>query len=471
VLNPEREGILSSGQETPGLVYRFLSIFTRVKPGEVGTALLLTLNVFLLLMCYYFIKPLREGLVLTEHNAQVRAYLAAAQAILFIFMVKGFSRLASKVSRHLLITWVTLFFMSNLVLFCFLFIWGLPMKTMAIIFFIWVGIFNLIVVAQFWSFANDIYTEEAGKRLFPMIAVGMALGALVGTQITNFVIKPLGRHFHIGLMLMTAAVLGVCILLTIVVHNREIKRLETRTAAVDPKALEEARIKTQPLQKGGGFRLVFKSRYLLYYALMLFLLNYVNFMGETIWNITLKKTAIKAVAMGTTGGLTQAQYITQASTQYQFLYNLMAFLIQLFLVSRIFQWVGVGGAVLVLPLIALGGYGLIGLGASSLLLIKWVKGFENGFDYSLMNTTKGALFLVTSREEKYKGKAAADTFFYRTGDAVAGLVIFIGTTYLAFTVESFAKVSVVVTLIWILLCLLVIREYRRLESRMTPAGT
>jgi AAA family ATP:ADP antiporter len=340
---------------------------------------------------------------------------------------------------------------------------------MAIAFFIWVGIFNLISVAQFWSFANDIYTEEAGKRLFPMIAVGMALGALFGTQITSFVIRPFGRQFQVGLMLMTAAVLGVCIILTIVVHKREIRRLETRTAVIDPKALEEARIKAQPLQKGGGFRLVFKSRYLLFYALMLFCLNYVNFMGESIWAMTLKKTAVKAVAMGTTGGLTEAQFTTQASTQYQFLYNLIALIIQLFLVSRIFKWLGVSGAVLVLPLIALGGYSMVGLGASSLILIKWVKGFENGFDYSLMNTTKGALFLVTSREEKYKGKAAADTFFYRTGDALVGLIIFLGTA-LGFAVERYAKINVLMTLIWISLCLLVIREYRKLRQKAATAG-
>ena len=34
----------------------------------------------------------------------------------------------------------------------------------------------------------------------------------------------------------------------------------------------------------------------------------------------------------------------------------MTLVIQLFLVSRIFRWVGVGGALLVLPIFVLGGY-------------------------------------------------------------------------------------------------------------------
>ena len=48
-----------------------------------------------------------------------------------------------------------------------------------------------------------------------------------------------------------------------------------------------------------------------------------------------------------------------------------------------------------------------------------------------MNTTKAALFLVTSREEKYKAKAAIDTFFVRGGDALSALSVFLGTTFLA----------------------------------------
>jgi len=139
-------------------------------------------------------------------------------------------------------------------------------------------------------------------------------------------------------------------------------------------------------------------------------------------------------------------------------------------VSRIFKWVGVSGALLFLPLIALGGYSSITFGVASLVLIKWVKGIENGTDYSIMNTTKGALFLITSREEKYKAKAAADTFFYRGGDALSSLTVFIGFKLLGFPLQSFAKLNVFVILIWIFLCALVIREYKKLKAKMAILG-
>jgi len=452
-----------------GSAYRLLRILTHVKPGEAGTAFLLTLNIFLLLLAYYLIKPVRDANMLTNWGPYAQTYLAGAQAVLFIFVVKAFSRLSSKVPRQILITWVTAFFISNLALFVLLFLWGLPAKTMAIVFFIWVGIFNIIIVAQFWSFANDIYTEEAGKRLFPMIAVGQTCGAVFGSLIAESLIRPLGKNYTYYLMLIAGAVLVVCIGLSIFIHKREIGEIRARRARQDAKAREAALAKEQPLKKGGGFRLIFKSRYLLFYALLIFSLNFVNYMGEFIFRITADQTAVNAVRTGTTGGLDQGQFTSIIYTKYHFLYNLIALLVQLFLVSRIFKWIGVSGALLFLPIIALGGYGMVGVMGASMLLIKWVKGLENGLDYSLMNTIKGAIFLVTSREEKYKAKAAAESFFYRGGDAFAALCVFVGSTYLGFAAKSFAGLCVFVTLVWIVLCFLVMREYKKIKAALPPA--
>ena len=55
------------------------------------------------------------------------------------------------------------------------------MPYVGVAFFIWVGIFNVSLIAQFWSYANDIYTKEAGDRLFPIITVGMTAGAPLGS--------------------------------------------------------------------------------------------------------------------------------------------------------------------------------------------------------------------------------------------------------------------------------------------------
>jgi AAA family ATP:ADP antiporter len=173
--------------------------------------------------------------------------------------------------------------------------------------------------------------------------------------------------------------------------------------------------------------------------------------------------ALRVLGTAATGGVELQNYIAQAFAGYQGLANLLAMLIQLLLVSRIFRWVGISGALLFLPLIALGGYGYAAFGAS-LLFMKWIKSVENGTDYSLMKTAKAGLFLITKREEKYKAQMAIETFFVRAGDALQAIVVWVGTTFLALSIERFAFINVVGVLIWILLTVLVIREYNKKKA-------
>jgi len=191
--------------------------------------------------------------------------------------------------------------------------------------------------------------------------------------------------------------------------------------------------------------------------------NFINAVGEYIINDVSQQAARRAILAGTAGGQGMEEIIGRFFADYQFLTNVLALGIQIFLVSRIFKWVGVAGALFFLPAIALGGYGTIATGAS-LGLVMWAKAAENGTDYSLMNTTRAALFLITPREEKYKAKAAIDTFFVRGGDALAAAVVFAGTTYCAASVEGFAAVNIAMTGVWILLCVLIARQYRRKKA-------
>jgi AAA family ATP:ADP antiporter len=451
-----------AGKMSPGPIERFLGLFTDIRPGEAQKALLLALNIFLLLLAYYLIKPVREALLLINAKApQTKAYLSGAQAILLVFVVKSFSRLASRVPRHILITWTTLFFVSNILIFYVLHLSGTPVKTMGIVFFIWIGIFNIFVVAQFWGFANDLYTDEAGKRIFPLIAVGATLGAVFGSKIAGWIIQPLGSF---NLMVLCGAVLLVCIALSRFIHNREFRPSEADIQGADRASRKDREAQVKPLHPGGGFKLVFHSRYLLFIALLMGIYNFINTTGEYILSDVSTRVAIRALESGTAAGLTMEQLQGKFFADYQFLTNLLALLIQLFLVSRIFKWVGVSGALLFLPAIAIGGYGTIAFGAS-LMLVKWVKSLENGTDYSLMNTTKAALFLITPREEKYKAKAAIDTFFVRGGDALAALSVFVGTTYFSLAIERYAVINVVMVAVWIGLCVLIAKEHKKLKSR------
>src|SRR4029079_2032142 len=173
----------------PSRLDRALSLFTEVRPGEGVTALLMLANIFLLLICYSVIKTVREPLILLGGGAEVRSYAAAGQALLLMGFVPLYSWFASRVDRARLLAGVTLFFIACIELFASAVAARMPYVGVA--FFIWGGIFNMSLVAQFWSFANDIYSKEAGDRLFPIIVIGMTAGAPLGSFVA-------ARLFRLG---------------------------------------------------------------------------------------------------------------------------------------------------------------------------------------------------------------------------------------------------------------------------------
>ena len=164
-------------REDASWIDRGLRVFADVRSGEGFIALLLALNVFLILMAYYVLKPVREALVLGEGSAELKSYLSAGQVVLLAFVVPFYGKLVSRLPRMKLINTVTVFFAVCPVLFYGLHHAGVSLY---VIFFIWIGIFSLMIIAQFWAFANDVYTKEEGERLFVIVGFG---GAAAGVDV------------------------------------------------------------------------------------------------------------------------------------------------------------------------------------------------------------------------------------------------------------------------------------------------
>ena len=100
-------------------------------------------------------------------------------------------------------------------------------------FFVWLGIFSTLSIAQFWSLANDIMTESEGKRLFPIIAAGGTIGGILGAQIAARAIEWLHPY---QLMLLAAALLAGCMLLTHKSHGAGLGHRERVPDGPDPGA-------------------------------------------------------------------------------------------------------------------------------------------------------------------------------------------------------------------------------------------
>jgi len=427
-----------SQSEKKNLLDRFLDLFADVHAGEGVTAVILAANVFLLLTAYYLLKVAREPLILMGGGAEVKSYASAGQSVLLIGVAAAYGALARRVDRMRLITTVSLFFASNLALFAFL---GYRHVPLGVPFYLWVGCFSLTVLAQFWAFAADVYTEEQGKRLFPILGIGSSVGAVAGSWLAKKAIK-LGPY---GLMLLSGSILVGCLALTYIVHRK--------AEASDKKAKIEAE---EPLGGEGSFRLLLQDRYLIFIGALAFILNAVNSSGEYMLDRSLLS---EAAADAVKAGLTTEQFIGAFKAKYFAYVNVIGVVLQLFAVSRIIQYIGVRRALFIMPIVSAVLYGGV-VFAPLLGLVLIAKIAENSLDYSLENTARQALWLPTSREAKYKVKQVADSFLVRAGDVASAAIVWVGSR-LAFQVRHFAIANVLLVVAWILVLVGLAREHEK----------
>jgi AAA family ATP:ADP antiporter len=411
-------------------VGRLLSPIADVRIGEERSVLLMTLIMLLVLGAYYMLKTAREVFILTEGGAAVKSYSSAGQAILLLCLVPAYGAVASRLDRTRLVLGVTLFFASHVVLFALASRAGMHI---GIVYFLWVGIFNVMVIAQFWALAADLFTPEQGKRLFPLIGVGSSLGAWLGSVRAGQLMETMGP---LRLLAGGGATLVVCAVLAMIVS-----RQRATTGAGDAAAADA------PMGKSGGFSLIWSDRYLMLIALLTVLLNVVNTSGEYLFGRYVVEQANATYGLGAAAAAARQQYVGDLYSRLFSTVNLLGLLLQLFVVSRVFKFLGVGKSLFVHPLVALTGY-LLMLRAPSVRLMGLVKVADNSIDYSLGNTTKQALWLNTSREAKYKAKQAVDSFFMRAGDVIQAGIVF-GGERLALAVPSFAALNIVLAGLWL----------------------
>ena len=447
---------------------RVLRLFTDVRPGEGPTALRLFASIFLLLCAYYLIKPLRESWIAVSSVAslskmEVKAYTSFGQALVLLFAIRAYAPLVDRWKRIDLLTRVTVGCLATMGVFWFLhpafFIDNLPET--GIVFYLWVGMFGVFVVAQFWAFVADLYTDERGRRLIPLVAIGATSGAVAGSWLTEGLVS--SGLLPLEALLMVALVpLGLSAALA-----RSAEHLGPAIGAPDA---PPPRPKPGPVPSEGAsaLRLIFSSRMLLAVALVTLLLNWVNTNGENLlFRVVQDFLSEEARSRGIEApsallAFTRSQTAVFYGSFY-FWVNVSALVLQCFVASRLLKYGGFGIMLLFSPIISLLAYSAMAV-VPILAVVKAMKVADNATDYSISNTSRNVLWLPVPALTKLKAKPAVDSFFARAGDGLSALTVLIGVQVLDLGLGGFFAFTVGLVVCWLALATLVTREHARLAA-------
>ncbi len=468
--------VVTPARDRAGLsaLERGLCLFTDIRPGEGVTGVVLFADVFLILCAYYFVKALRDGWIAVSEVAgfssvELKAYTSFAQSLLLWWVVSIYARLAARWPRRTLITRVTLVCMASLVLF-WLLQPGLVFANLpgaGVVFYLWVGMFGVFLVAQFWTFAADLYPGERGARLLPFVAVGATAGAAAGSFLTQLLLRS-GLVDNATLLLVAIVPLAASMLLTRYADARgpvgteQVERTSAPAAVAAPPG-------------SGALAMIARYRYLIAVATVAMLTNWVSTNGDNLLFRVLQETLRSEVATrGIAAGGAVRAFVGQGTTafygEYFFWINLCALLAQAFLASRLLRYGGIAAVLLLLPLIS-----LLSNSTAALLpvlgMVRVMKVAENATNYSIDNTARQVIWLPTTAEMKYGTKPAIDSLFVRLGDGLAALTVLVGVQMLGLPNRALFLVNVVLVTCWLAAALVIVREHRRWMQQGPPVAT
>ena len=374
-----------------------------VRPAERRASALAFAYFFALLAAYYLLRPIREEAGIRGGVGALHWSFTATFAALLL-AVPASSALFARVPRARAVPVVYRFFLLHLALFAVAFSAGASPVWTARVFFVWLSVFNLLVVAVFWGFMADLFTAEQARRLFGRVAAGGSLGAMAGSAAAGLLVGVIGIA---GVVVLAALLLEVAARCA-----AALARVPPAAPSPVPAAAATAGASTGAPVGGtafSGITAVLRSGYLLALAVQLLLFTF----GSTF--LYFQQARIVAAA------IPEPARRAALFAGVDLAVNVGSFAIQALATGPIATSLGLAPALLAVPLVT--GAGFLALaGAPTLWTLGSVQALRRIAHYGLERPARDALFTVVPREQKYKSKAFIDTVVYRGGDALAAWV-------------------------------------------------
>ena len=385
------------------------------------------------------LRPLRG--TVASNNSDILHLLYTATFLTMLLIVPAFGFLVSRFRRGVFVPASYLFFISHLALFAWSFSQEQPPAAMQRAFYVWLSVFNLFVVSVFWSFMADVFRPDQAQRMFGSIMAGGSLGAILGPLATAGLVTDLGAT---GIMVLAIGCLLVATGLAVALG-----RFERRQGA-----------KTGQEVIGGGIFEgaveVFRSPYLL---LVCALMLSHNLVSTFLYN---------GLAVLVNQEIVGFEQRTVLFSQVDLVVQVLAFVLQFFVTSRLLQHLGMPRTALIPPLLLAAGFTLLG-SSVGLVLFAAVQVAQRSLNYGVLGPVKEMLFTVVDRQTKYKSKNFIDTVVYRGSD-VAASWLFKGLSVSGLGMGAIVWCYLPVLALWSLAAWRLGSSYERLRSA-AAAGT
>ena len=412
-------------------IRRLLSPVVDLREGETTTVVLMFVYSFLVMTAYNNIKPSATSKFISDLGADNLPWVMLLAGLTMGVIMQYYSRLVGMIPRNWVLPGTQVVVIGLLIGFWFLFQTGQEWVSAA--FYFWgrllLGIF---LISQFWTLANDIYDPRQAKRVFGFIGGGASLGGMTGSGLTSLLAKRVGTD---SLLLLSAGILALCFFIVLMIQKR-VKPPETSQPS-----------QSQSVKSGEALSMLRQSKHLRLIAMV------VGF--AALGAVTIEQQ----LNMAAEATVQTEDAITSFLAGITFYISLIGFFIQVWLVSRIYKFVGIGFALLVLP---------VSLGATALLIlfnpVLWAPSVARVVDsatrYSLDKTTREVLFLPLPGELKLKAKSFVDVVADRfIGKGIGSVLLLLVIKVLGATWYQLSFLSLGYCLIWIYMARKARKEY------------
>ncbi len=361
-----------------------------------------------------------------------------------------YSKLAARTSLRTAVFWAMALSVASLVVMWWLIRMRLPV--MIYVLNIWVSLFSVVSVSQGWLVASNLFDTRQAKRLYPLLGMGMVLGAAFGGEFTNRTAVLVGTE---NLLLASA----LMVILAYVSFRFAVWQSDSPVREARAGREEETDFSFLELLRDIG-----RVRHLQIIVGMMVVMYLVDTLVEYQFQVMAR------------AGYTGDQLTAFFGQFYGIYLNGVEFLFQLFVTALVVRWFGVGGTLQIAPAaVALTSVATVlapGITAASAVRLT-----EASTRYTLNKTGMELLYMPLPLELRNRIKAFIDICVDRLSRGIGGvLLVLLTTTSLRLGVKGIAVVVIALSIPWMVLAALARREYvasvrRRLAARRLDLET